>query len=456
MDAPHDPLDTPDLLRQVAEWAVAYVSESGARRVGPDAEALIGLASFDPQLPDAPADPAEVLAELHRVGSPATVVSTGPRYFGFVTGATVPAALGASWLARVWDQNGGLAAMSPVAAHLDALALTWIRELLHLPATSGAAFVTGATMGNVSALLAARNAVLRKVGWDVAAQGLFGAPPITVVVGAEGHSSLMKALSMVGLGTDRVLRLPVDAQGAIDPNDLPELVGPAIVCLQAGNVNSGSCDPFVPLVAWAHAQDAWVHVDGAFGLWAQASPARRHLVDGVADADSWATDAHKWLNTPYDAGIVVVRDPRDLTGAFALEAAYLPSSDGRDPLDWGPEFSQRARGVEVWAALASLGRTGVADLVERCCTLAARAAQGFASGGLEVLNDVVLNQVVVAVGDADRTAAVVQAVQDAGVCWVGPTVWRERSAIRFSVSGWRTSAADIDRSVANIVDIALT
>lgn len=452
LSLPFDPKATPDLLDDAAARARMYVAGVGERRVWPDEDALEVLRSMSRIVPEHPGDPHQVLAELDRVGSPATVTTTGPRYFGFVNGGVLPAALAASWLAHSWDQNTAMASMSPAATHFDELALEWVVDLLGLPEGTGGAFVTGATMASVSGLLAGRNSVLSKVGWDVDGDGLIGAPPVTVVVGDEAHSSLFKALSMVGLGRRNVVRLPVDEQGAVKTAGLPELSGPALVCLQAGNVNSGASDPFEPLIEWAHAADAWVHVDGAFGLWAAASPAKRAQVAGVQAADSWATDAHKWLNAPYDAGIVLVADPSALAGAFTQTASYLPPTGHRDPLAYSPESSQRARGVESWAAIASLGRSGVADLVDRTCALAQRSADGFRAGGLTVANDVVLNQVVIGFGD--RTADVLGAVQDLGVCWLGPTVWKGAPAARFSVSCWSTTEADIDASVAAIVQAA--
>jgi glutamate/tyrosine decarboxylase-like PLP-dependent enzyme len=342
--------------------------------------------------------------------------------------------------------------MSPVAATLNAVALRWVAELLGLPAGAGGGFVTGASMANATCLAAARDAVLAGHGWDAAGQGLVGAPPVTVVVGGQVHTTVRKALGLVGLGRDRAIVLPTDDQGRIDPRDLPALAGPALVCLQAGNVNSGASDPFVPLIAWAHDHGAWVHVDGAFGLWAAASPGLAGQVAGVTAADSWATDAHKWLNTTYDCGIALVRDPRALRSAMEASAAYLPEEADREPMHYTPQSSQRARGVEVWAVLAALGRGGVADLVSRTCALARRFADGVREAGYGVLNDVVLNQVVVDLGRACETT--IAAIQNEGTCWCGPTTWRGRPAMRVSVSCWNTTEADIDRSVAAVLACA--
>jgi glutamate/tyrosine decarboxylase-like PLP-dependent enzyme len=440
----------PALLRDACQRALAYLGGLAERRVGPAAEAVAGLGRLDFALPGPGLDATEVLRMLDEFGSPATVASAGPRYFGFVTGGTLPVAQAAAWLGAAWDQNVALTAMSPAAARLNAVALRWAAELLALPAGTGGGFVSGATMANATGLAAGRDAVLARHGWDAAGQGLAGAPPVTVVVGAEVHAAVRKALGLVGLGRDRAVVLPVDGQGRIDPSALPPLSGPALVCLQAGNVNSGASDPFAPLIAWAHEHGAWVHVDGAFGLWAAASAATARQVAGAGQADSWATDAHKWLNTTYDCGIALVRDPGALRSAMEASAAYLPGEAGTEPMHLTPQSSQRARGMEVWAALACLGRHGVAELVDRACALARRFADGMASAGHEVLNDVVLNQVVVTFGDAPRTDAVIAALQADGTCWCGPTTWRGRRAMRVSVSCWNTTEDDIDRSVAAV------
>jgi glutamate/tyrosine decarboxylase-like PLP-dependent enzyme len=440
----------PALLQDACRRALAYLGGLAERRVAPAAGAVAALSRLDFALPGPGLDDTEVLGLLDEFGSPATVASAGPRYFGFVTGGTLPVAQAAAWLGAAWDQNAALTVMSPAAALLNDVALRWVAELLGLPAGAGGGFVTGATMANAACLAAGRDAVLARHGWDAAGQGLAGAPPVTVVVGAQVHAAVRKALGLIGLGRDRAEVLPADHQGRIDPAALPALNGPALVCLQAGNVNSGASDPFMPLIAWAREHGAWVHVDGAFGLWAAASPATAAQVAGVEGADSWATDAHKWLNTTYDCGIALVRDAGALRSAMEASAAYLPPGTATEPMNLTPQSSQRARGVEVWAALAFLGRNGVAGLVNRTCRLARRFADGMTEAGHEVLNDVVLNQVVVAFGDAQRTDAVIAAVQDDGTCWCGPTTWRGRRAMRVSVSCWNTTEDDIDRSVAAV------
>ncbi len=444
-----------ELLRTAAERAIDYLNGLDKRGVNPAREALAGLTELGGPLPDAPSDPADVLALLDRAGSPATVASAGGRYFGFVIGGALPATLAANWLAGAWDQNAGMAVMSPVAAELEAIAQCWLLDLLDLPSGAGIGFVTGATMANLSALAAARHALLERAGWDVEADGLFGAPPITVIVGDEVHVSLLKALSLLGLGRERVVRVAVDEQGRMRPAAMPELHGPTIVCLQAGNVNSGACDPAEELCAMAHDAGAWVHVDGAFGLWLAAAPERAHLLRGFAGADSWATDCHKWLNVPYDSGLVICRRPEQLRAAMSTSAAYLEQQDQRgEPYHYSPEMSRRARGVEVWAALRSLGRAGLAEQIERTCVLAARFAAGLRAAGYQVLNDVVANQVLVAFGDDDITRRVVAAVQDDGTCWCGGTVWQGRAAMRISVSSWATTEQDVERSLAAILRCA--
>ncbi len=443
----------PALLRDACERAVAYLDGVASRPVAPSEEAVAGLLELGFPLPRQGLGATHVLHVLDEVGSPATVASNGPRYFGFVTGAAFPAAQAASWLSTAWDQNAALTVMSPVAARLGEVAAGWIADLLGLPSGIPGGFVTGATMANATCLAAARDAVLTRHGWDAGRDGLVGAPPVTVVVGAEVHATVRKALGIIGLGRDRAVVLPADVQGRIVARDLPALDGPAIVCLQAGNVNTGASDPFPPLIEWAHDHGAWVHVDGAFGLWAAASPATASQVAGVAEAESWATDCHKWLNTTYDCGLALVFDPETLRLAMEASASYLPGS-GAESMHLTPQSSQRARGVEVWATLASIGRDGVADLVERCCRLARRFADGMRAAGFAVLNDVVLNQVLVSFGDAARTDAVIAAVQADGTCWCGPTTWHGQRAMRVSVSSWCTTDDDIDRSVAAITACA--
>ncbi len=443
-----------DLLNSVADRAATYSETLDQRGVAPSAEALARLSELDEALPDSPTAPEDVLALLDDIGSPATVATTGRRYFGFVTGGVLPAALAANWMAGAWDQNSSSRIASPITVKTEEVAMGWLLDVLKLPPTAAAAFVTGATMANFTALAAARHAVLAKVGWDVESDGLFGAPPIHVVVGEEAHSTLFRSLSLLGFGHQRVTKVPVDSQGRMRADALPKLSGPTIVCTQAGNVNSGAVDPIAEICQHAHAANAWVHVDGAFGLWASASPARAYLTHGVDQADSWATDAHKWLNVPYDSGLAFVRDPEALRAALRLTAAYLPQSDTREPSQFTPELSRRARSLEVWAALRSLGRSGLADLIERNCRFATRFAEGLRAAGYAILNEVVLNQVVVSFGDADTTKRVMTGIQQEGTCWCGPTVWKGQSAMRISVSSWATTAADVEQSLAAMLRVA--
>jgi glutamate/tyrosine decarboxylase-like PLP-dependent enzyme len=444
-----------DLLDSAATRAKRYLDELDRRGVAPSEEAIAATAAFDEPLPERPGDPAETLELLDRVGSPATMAMAGRRFFGFVIGGAVPVSLAANWLANTWDQNSALDNVTPATSRVEHVALRWILELLGLPADCGGAFVTGATVANFTALAAARHSVLTRAGWNVEAEGLFGAPPITVVTGDEAHPSLIKALGLLGLGRRRVVRVPVDGQGRIRAQALPALRGPTIVCAQAGNVNTGASDPFAEIAERIRGSGAWLHIDGAFGLWAAAAPSLRPQVDGLALADSWATDAHKWLNVPYDCGIGLVRDADALRAAMAITADYLPTeTTQRNPSDYTPELSRRARGVEVWAVLRSLGREGLIELFERNCRQARRFADAFAAAGYQILNDVVLNQVLVSFGDPATTLRVIAAVQADGTCWCGGTVWQGRTAMRISVSSWATTDDDVESSIAAILRVA--
>ena len=440
-----------DLLSQVAVRAGHYLRGLDGRSVAPSQQALDCLAALDEVLPEGPTAPDAVIDLLDRIGSPATMATAGGRFFGFVHGGCLPAALAANWLAGAWDQNAALFTSSPIASRLEEVAQRWLVELLDLPEDCGAAFVTGATMASFTCLAAARTAMLQRLGWNVEADGLFGAPPLTVVVSEETHPSVTKALGLLGLGRRRVIRVPVDNQGRMRAEAFPALGEAAIVCVQAGNVNTGSVDPVGKICELAHSTGAWVHVDSAFGLWAKASPSLAPLVAGVEHADSWATDAHKWLNVPYDSGLAFVRDSTALGRAMTIAAAYIPKSERRDPGQFTPDLSRRARGVEVWAALRSLGKAGLAAMIERTCAHARRFASGLRSAGCEILNDVVLNQVLVSFGDAGTTLRVVDRIQREGTCWCGSTTWQGRTAMRISVASWVTSAEDVERSLQAIV-----
>jgi glutamate/tyrosine decarboxylase-like PLP-dependent enzyme len=455
---------TEQALEAAAAHATRFLRGLPERPVAARAGAGELRARLGGPLPEHPSDPAEVVAQLAELADDGLVASAGPRFFGFVVGGSLPAALAADWLAAAWDQNAGLFVLGPAAATVEDVAAGWLCELLGLPATATCGFVTGGLGANFGGLAAARNHVLARAGWDVERDGLVGAPPVEVVVGAERHVTIDVALRYLGLGSGRLRVVPADGQGRMDAAALPQLLaglqGPTIVCAQAGNVNTGAFDPLPAICAAAHDHGAWVHVDGAFGLWAGASPARRHLVAGVELADSWATDAHKWLNVPYDSGLVFVAHPEAHRAAFAKVASYLTpgQADERDPDGFVPEASRRARGFPVWAALRSLGRSGVAELVERCCGQARRFADALAAAdGVEVLNEVVLNQVLVRFpdpgGDHDgRTREVIRRVQAGGTLWLGGTTWHGMAAMRISVSNWSTTDEDVDRSVAAIVE----
>lgn len=445
------------LLADVAARATRYLTSVEDRAVAPDASALQTLVAHDAPVPEQPGEAGVVLEEFDRLVAPTTMAIAGPRFFGFVNGSSLPAALAVNWLSTAWDAHGGLEVLSPGAVHLERLAFQWTLDLLALPADCHGTFVTGTSMAHVTALAAARTALLRQVGWDVDADGLCNAPPITVITSEDAHITIFKALGIIGLGRDRAIRVPVDAQGRLRVDEMPTPVGPTILCLQAGNVNSGASDPMRSAIARARRWGVpfWTHVDGAFGLWARASRALRPQLDGVEFADSWATDAHKWLNCPYDCGLAIVRDGPALRRTMGLHANYLPH-DTVNPAEYSPDMSRRPRGVDVWAALRSLGRAGVEDLVDRNWRQARRLADAMRRSGFRVLNDVVLNQVLVSFGSAAETLRVIDGVQRDGTCWCGGTVWRGETAMRVSIVSWTTTDDDIDRAVAAIVAVART
>jgi glutamate/tyrosine decarboxylase-like PLP-dependent enzyme len=443
-----------ELLADAAERAQRYVENIGARRVGPPEAELLPLSGLHEPFPEQPVGASEILAKLDQIGSPATVATTGARHFGFVNGGMLPTALAANWLAGTWNQNAALRIMSPIATELEDVVLGWVCEALGLPTDCAGGLVTCATVANFTALVTARHTLLSRVGWDVTEQGIFGAPPIEVVVGAEVHASVLKALSLAGFGTKRLAMVEADEQGRMRPDRLPRLSKHTIVCIQAGNVNSGGFDPAEEICAVAREQGAWVHVDGAFGLWARVSPKYDHLTRGFDKADSWATDAHKWPNVGYDSGLAIVRNPAALRASMSIRAAYLEPGSRREPMHHTPEASRRARGVELWAALKSLGRSGLRDLIERTCSHAQKFARGLQDTGFEILNDVVINQVLVSFGSAELTRDVIRRVQEDGTCWCGGTVWQGKTAMRISVSSWATTQADVERSLAAIIRIA--
>jgi glutamate/tyrosine decarboxylase-like PLP-dependent enzyme len=455
------------LLEETAGIAADYLERIPDRPVGWTAGVDELRSSLGGPLPELPSDPRAVIDELAAAAEPGLVASPGGRYFGFVIGGTLPAALAADWLTSAWDQNSGLYVCGPSAAVVEEVAGAWTAELLGLPQGVSFGFVTGCQMAHVTALAAARQNVYAAVGWDVNERGLIGAPAVHVVVGAERHATVDRALRFLGFGAACIVPVRADGQGRMVPAALREalagLDGPTIVCAQAGNVNTGAVDPLEEITDISHAAGAWLHLDGAFGLWAAASPALRHLVAGAERADSWATDAHKWLNVPYDSGIAFCAHPEAQQAAMSVRAGYLIQSDPggpRDELDWNPEFSRRARGFPVYAAIRSLGRSGVAELVERCCAHARRFAEVLgATPGVEVLNDVVLNQVLVRFLDqgADHdgyTRAVIEAVQNDGTCWLSGTTWHGIGAMRISVSNWATTSEDVERSLEAILRAA--
>jgi len=442
------------LLKRAARDAMDYLEGEDARGVAPTPQAIAALNALRGPLPPGPTSAEAVLHLLHEYGSPATIAKTGGRNFGFVNGGCLPAALAASWLVSAWDQNAAFFVQSPTAITLEEIALGWVVDLLGLPAGTGGAVVTGATMANFSALAAARHTLLKRAGWDVEADGLFGAPPITVVVSEEAHASVFKALGMLGLGRKRVIRVPVDAQGRMRADALPALDEHSILCLQAGNVNTGSFDPAAKMIPIARAAGAWIHVDGAFGLWAATSREYRKHTKGFEQADSWATDAHKWPNIGYDCGLALVRDPETLRAAMSMDASYLVQGEHREPSYYNPELSRRARGVELWAGLRSLGRSGMAEIVERTSSHALRFAAGLRAAGYQVLNDVVINQVLVSFGSPERTLRTIERIQQDGTCWCGSTVWQGQTAMRISVASWATSNEDVDRSLAAMLKAA--
>ncbi len=454
------------ILRRTAELAADFLETLGERPVGVSVSPDELRARLGGPLPEVGEPALEVTERLAREADPGIVASAGPRYFGFVIGGSYPAAVAADWLTTAWDQNAGLYVSAPAAMVVEEVAGGWLRELFGLPASASVAFVTGATMANWTALAAARHEVLGRAGWNVETQGLQGAPEVDVVVGAEAHVTILAALQYLGLGREGVHVVPADEQGRLRAELLPSVLaecGPrTIVCAQAGNVNTGAFDPLEPIAAAVREHGGWLHVDGAFGLWAAASPELRPRVAGLALADSWTTDTHKWLNVPYDSGLVFTAHPAAHRAATSVSAAYLAATEGgeRDGFDWTPEYSRRARGFPVYATLRSLGRAGVAEVVERCCRLARRVAELLAvEPGVTILNEVVLNQVLVRFGPAgtagdERTRAVVAAVQRDGTCWLGGTTWHGQAAMRISVSNWRTTDDDVDVSAAAILRCA--
>ncbi len=459
-------MSTSPLLSDAFEYARRFQASLPSRPVGARASASDLHRVFDVPLSEGGEDARAVLRTLAEQGEPGVVASAGPRFFGFVIGGSHPVALAADWLTSSWDQNTGLYVTSPLTAVLEGTAGRWLCEIFGLPPECGVGFVTGTQLANLVGLACARHALLARAGWDVEAKGLLGAPAMPIVVGEEVHVTVLRALRFLGLGAETAIRVAVDAEGRMRPEALARTLAglgrPALVCAQAGNVNTGAVDPLGAVADAVAAHQGWLHVDGAFGLFARVAPSRRHLVEGMERADSWAVDMHKWLNVPYDAGVAIVRDAALLRASMGSDAAYLvKSAQERDGVNFGPEFSRRARGIPTYATLRTLGRQGVAELVERCCALALRMAERLgAAPHVRILNEVVLNQVLVRFesprgADADAlTREVVARVQAEGTCWLGGTVWRGLAAMRVSVSGWATTEADIDRSAEAILGCA--
>ncbi len=447
------------LLASVQRHASAWFESLSDRPVRATVPAGELRKLLDGPLPREGTPPEAVIDILARVGMSGTVASAGPRYFGFVVGGSLPAALAADWLVSAWDQNSGIYALSPLTSVIEQITGSWLRELAGLPPAMSFGFVTGAQMANFTGLAAGRHRVLRTAGWDVEAEGLFGAPPIDVMVSDEAHYTIFIALRLLGLGANRVRRISTDSQGRMRADELAAALrtgpGPCIICAQAGNVNTGAFDPLNEIADLARTRGAWLHVDAAFGLWAAASPERAALVRGIEKADSVAADAHKWLNVPYDCGIVFCADETAHRSAMSLSAAYIVATQSeRDPHEFVPEESRRARAVPVYAALRSLGGKGFAELIERNCRQASRFADALRAAGYEVLNAVVLNQVLVSFGTPEQTQRTIAAVQEDGTCWCGGTVWKGRTAMRISISNWSTTDQDIDRSIAAILRAA--
>ena len=449
------------LLRRAVDAAIEFLGNVPERHVGARATREELLHALDAPLTDDGEDPMRVFDALVAVGDRGTVASTAPRYFGFVIGGSLPVTVAADWLTTTWDQNSGIHAVSPVAAVVEEIAQRWLLDLLRLPNNASIGFVTGCQMANFTCLAAARHAVLRNAGWNVEDNGLPGAPQVNLIISAEAHVTIHTAMRMLGFGTNRLRSIPTDAQGRMKADELERVLatieGPTIVCAQAGNVNTGAVDPLRRIAAAAHARGAWLHVDSAFGLWAAASDTRRAIVDGIELADSWASDAHKWLNVPYDSGFAIVRDSAAHRASMTVSASYLEQTSGieRDNFDWAPEFSRRARGIPVYAALRTLGRRGVADLVDRLCARARQFADILRrEPRVEILADVVLNQVLVRFGDSDEvTREVIAGVQREGTCWLAGTKWQGRGAMRISVSNWATSEEDVARSAEAILRV---
>ena len=441
-----------DLFEQVKSYAYAYMDDLYDRAVFPPEDAVNRLDVFDEPLPEQPCNSSEVLRLLHECGSPATVAQTGGRYFGFVSGGAIPPALAAKWLSDVWDQNFALYVISPIVSQLEKICERWLTDVFGLPTETVAGFVTGTSTATICGIAAGRNEILKRLHWDVNVKGLFGAPKLRVVLGDQAHATVFKGLALLGLGIEHVERVPVDDQGRMDANQMPELDDRTIVITQAGNVNSAAFDAFEEICARANQAGAWVHIDGAFGLWAAASRKRNVLTRGIEKADSWSVDGHKTLNTPYDCGIILCKHPDTLMSAMQASGSYIQYSDQRDGMLYSPDMSRRARSIELWATLKYLGKSGVEQLVDGLCERAAQFANQLNNHGFRVLNEVVFNQVLVACNVPEQTLLALEHIQQSGVCWCGGTTWRGEPAIRISVCSWATTADDVNQCVEVFVE----
>ncbi|MCB9420319.1 MAG: aspartate aminotransferase family protein [Ardenticatenaceae bacterium] len=440
-----------DVFKQAQSYAFDYADRAFDRRVFPTGAVIARLENFVERLPDGPGDGARILEQLHQLGSPATVSQIGGRYFGFVNGSVIPVSLAARWLADFWDQNTALNVMSPVVAKLEEVVEAWLREIFSLPETAVAGFVSGSSVAILCGLAAARYRVLQNNQWDINKQGLTGAPKIRIVVGRQAHGTVIKAIALLGLGTGNIEWVDTDDQGRMIVSQLPQLDDSTILILQAGNVRTGSFDPFDEICDKANKADAWVHIDGAFGLWAAGSKSLQYLTKGIEMAHSWSVDGHKTLNTPYDNGIVLCRDKEALIQALQAAGSYIAYSENRDGMLYTPEMSRRARVVELWAALKYLGKVGVDALVSGLHERAVQMSQELAAEGFQILNDVVFNQVLVAAENDEITRQTMDNVQKSGECWAGGATWNGKAVIRISVCSWATTEEDVTRSVRAFV-----
>ena len=432
--------------------AFEFADDTSNRRAYPAIAAINALDRFAEDLPNSTGDGLEIIRMLHAIGSPATVASTGGRYFGFVNGGAIPVALGARWLADFWDQNSALFNMSPVSSKLEDVCESWLRALFGLPPETAAGFVSGTSSAILCGLAAGRYRVFQNQGWDINKKGFRNAPSIRIVAGRHAHGAVVKAVAVLGMGIESIEWVDVDEQGRIIPGDVPELDETTILILQAGNVNSGAFDAFEILCRRANVAGAWVHVDGAFGLWAAACSTLSYLTRGVEAASSWSVDGHKTLNTPYDSGIILCRDKASLAAALQASGSYLVYSDNRDGMLYTPEMSRRARATELWATIKYLGKSGIDELVSGLHARAVQMAGELRAEGFEVLNDIVFNQVLVACENDVITDRTIGYVQESGECWVGGAKWLQRAVVRISVCSWATTSEDISRSVEAFVE----